>query len=137
MWYAFDSLVNIRWINKEICEYHQRLRKMSFWEILDFHCIYTAKLGYRPFFEFLRTFIMIKDNMTLCRCTYSSLSNTNPCHCPEHSLLQLLLLKKTNLPERFHTVTERQWFFIMMLQTFMFQPLNSLSPWCSFNNKLS
>ena len=95
MWYTFDSLVNVRWINKETCQ-HQRLRKMSFCEIFDFHCIYAAKLGCRTSLKSLQTFIMIRYDMTLCRCTYSSKSHTNPCHCPGHSLFQFLLSKKNN-----------------------------------------
>ena len=45
---------------------------MSFWEIFDFQCIYLTKLEYRTSLESLRTFIMIRDDMILCRCTYSS-----------------------------------------------------------------
>ena len=49
----FDSLVNIRLINKETCEC-QRLRKMSFWEIFGFQCIYSTKLECRPSLKFPR-----------------------------------------------------------------------------------
>ena len=64
--------------------------------MLDIQCIYIAKLGCGPSLKSLRTFIMIRDDMTLCRCTYSSQSNTNPCHCFRHSLFQFLLSKKKN-----------------------------------------
>ena len=58
-------------MNKETCEC-QHLRKMSFWEIFNIQCIYIAKLGCRPSMKSLWTFIMIRDDMTLCWCTYSS-----------------------------------------------------------------
>ena len=82
MYCTFDSLVNIRLINKETWKYH-RLRKMSFWEIFDFQCIYVDKLRCRPSLKSLETFIMIRHyiDLTLCRCTYSSQSNTNTFHC--------------------------------------------------------
>ena len=38
------------------------------------------------------------------QCTCSSQSNTNPRHCPGHSLFQLLLSKKTSLHEPFQAV---------------------------------
>ena len=47
---------------------------------------------------------MIRDDMTLCQCTCSSKSNTNPCHCTEYKLFQLILSKKTT-HEAFQTVT--------------------------------
>ena len=62
---------NIRWINKETSEY-QHLRKITFWKMFDFQWIYVAKLGCRPSLKSLRTFIIIKADMTLCRCTCSS-----------------------------------------------------------------
>ena len=125
MLYSFDSLVKIRWINKEICEYH-RLRKMSFWEIFDFQCIYVAKLGCRPSLKTLRTFIMIRDDMTLYRCTYSSQSHTSPCHCPGNSLFQFFLSKKTKLT---WTSSYSNKAFMNFHQTVMFQLLPGLISW--------
>ena len=63
----------------------------------------------------LRTFIMIRDDINLCRGTYSSQPNTNPCHYPVHSLFQFVLSKKKiNLHETFHTVTRLSRTFIMI-----------------------
>ena len=92
-WYTFDSLAKIQLINKENCEY-QCLRKMSFLEIFHFQGIYLSRLQCRPSLKSLPTFTMIRNNLTLCRCTYSSKSNTILFHCPRHSLFQFLLSKK-------------------------------------------
>ena len=81
-------------INKETCEY-QRLRKMNFLEIFDFQCIYLTKLEcIQPFLKSLKSLPNIRDDMVLCQCACSRQSNTNSCHCPEHSVFQLVLSKK-------------------------------------------
>ena len=106
------------------CDYgeYQCLRKMSFWEIFEFQWIYLTKLEYRSSFKSLRTFIMIRVDMALCRCNHShkkrkeSLSvscgysvtipasqiYTSPCHCPGHSIFHFSV--KRNLHDQFHTV---------------------------------
>ena len=78
---------------------------MSFWEIFDFQCIYLTKLEYRTSLESLRTFIMIRDDMILCRCTYSSKWNIyQSLLLPWAFSISVPLSKKTNLHERFYTV---------------------------------
>ena len=132
LWYTFDSLVNIRWINKETCEY-QRLKKMSFWKIFDFQCICVSKLGCRPSLKSLRTFVIIKDGMTSVsvylfrQVKYQSLSL--PRAFTKFHFLLSKKKKQTNLHKRFHTVTKLYWTFIMMHQTVAFQLLISLSSW--------
>ena len=71
---------------------YQRLRKMSFWEIFDFRCIYLTKLEYRPSLKFLRIFIMIRDDMTLVGVPVPAYQiYTDLCYCPGLSLFQILL----------------------------------------------
>ena len=109
-WYTFDSLINI-WliIKKTACEYVN----ISVWEkwvsekFFHFQSIYFTKLEYRPHLKSLRTFIMIRDDMTLCQRTYSSKSNKNqPLPLLGTFIISVPPVKKTNLHERFHTVTK-------------------------------
>ena len=64
--------LNIRLIKKETYEY-QRLRKMSFSEIIDFQCIYLTKLQCRTSQKYQQTFMIlslkIRDNTNLSQCT--------------------------------------------------------------------
>ena len=46
------------------------------------------ELECRPSLKSLQIFKMNGDDMTLCQCTWLSWPNTNPCHCPGHSLFQ-------------------------------------------------
>ena len=131
LWYTFDSLVNIRWINKETCEY-QLLKKMSFRKIFDFQCICVAKLGCRPSLKSLRTFVIVRDGMTFVSVYFFRLVKYQSLSLPwAFTKFQFLLSKKkkTNLHKRFHTVTMLYWTFIMMLQTVAFQLLTSLISW--------
>ena len=132
LWYTFDSLVNIRWINKETCE-NQRLNEMSFWKIFHFQCICVAILGCRPSLRSLRTFVIIKDGTTSLsvylfrQVKYQSLSL--PWAFTKFQFFLSKKKKQTNLHKRFHTVTMFYWTFIMILQTVAFQPLTSFSSW--------
>ena len=66
LWYTFDLLVNIRLINKETCE-HVNISVWEKWvsEKYDFQCIYLTKLEYRTSLKSLRTFKIIRDDMTV------------------------------------------------------------------------
>ena len=116
-------------MNKETCEC-QLLIKMSLWEIFDIQCIYIANLRCRPSMKSLWIFIMIRDDMTLCWCTYpsSQISILFTTLCI-HYFSYPGQRRKTNLHEQFHKLTKLSWTFIMMLQTLTFQPLTSLSSW--------
>ena len=82
--YTFDSLVNIRLIKKEACEY-RCFEKNEF--LFDFQSIYSTKLQCRPSLKSLQTFLIIRDGMTL------SQSNTiNSCHCPCLSQIPSILI---------------------------------------------
>ena len=41
----------------------------------------------------LENITIIRGSTTLCQCTCSSQSNTNPCHYPGHPLFQLICRK--------------------------------------------
>ena len=76
-------------------------RKMSFWEIFDFECIYKARLGCILSLKSLQTFVIISDDMSVYLLQLYSNTNpvthyTSPCP-PRHSLFQLLWSKKIKL----------------------------------------
>ena len=100
MWNTFDSIVNIRLINKETCHYVH----ISVWErwvsekYLIF--IYLTKLEYRTSLKSLRTFTMIRDTWPCVGVPIpASQIYTSPCHFPEHSLFlySLFLLSRYKL----------------------------------------
>ena len=105
------------------------MRKISVWEIFDFQCIYLTKLKYRPSLKYLQTFKMIRDYMTVSVYLFQ-LVKYNPVFVTTMGIHYFSSSsQKTNLHERFHTVTKLQWTFSMMLQTVRFEALAFLSCW--------
>ena len=108
LWYTFDLLVNIRLINKETCE-HVNISVWEKWvsQKYDFQCIYLTKLEYRTSLKSLRTFKIIRDDMTVPVYLFQLVKYiTFLATALDIHYLSLSCQKKKKLLERFHAVTK-------------------------------
>ena len=68
LWKQWSFVTSIWLISKKNKWKCECVRKMAFYEIFDFQCTFLIKLTYRYLLKFLQTFIMVKDDITLCQC---------------------------------------------------------------------